>query len=476
MIKTQQQIDIINAAKQGSNLVIKAFAGCGKTSTLKMVSEELNKPSLYIAFNKSIATEASEKFPQHVICQTINSIAWRAIVKSTKSAYARKLQGSFNYDDIDDNHNAYDQLLYKLEVINIVTGFCHSAYPDIASYITGDDITTTDPSVVKAACKLWNDASDDRSSVKMTHDVYLKLFQLRKETLPYNIIYLDEAQDSNPVTLSIFYNQKHAQLIMVGDSYQAIYEWRGAVNALDSIPEGFIRLYLSESFRFTSEIADIATKLTYVSGNDIPVIGKAEPVADTSTGTTAILVRTNAFLMEILMTAVNTQEKVYVLADLDDLWKRVYYIASVKYDKKPRYSHKELSQYTTAEEVYAAAKELPELAKLLSVVGILEVGGLTTNINKIKEIIVDNPEDAHFTLSTIHKSKGLEWDNVVISSDIALLKDNQTIADVIYTDQLLNLMYVAATRAKYKVTLPFIITSVIEQHKQCRENNPSLEN
>ena len=50
------------------------------------------------------------------------------------------------------------------------------------------------------ATQYWNrmkDLKDDR--VKMTHDGYLKLFQLSKPTLGlYDIILVDEAQDLTP--------------------------------------------------------------------------------------------------------------------------------------------------------------------------------------------------------------------------------------------------------------------------------------
>lgn len=41
---TQEQCDIVDAARTGANLVIEAVAGAGKTSTLKMVAAAIPKP------------------------------------------------------------------------------------------------------------------------------------------------------------------------------------------------------------------------------------------------------------------------------------------------------------------------------------------------------------------------------------------------------------------------------------------------
>ncbi|WP_234841934.1 UvrD-helicase domain-containing protein [Sinorhizobium meliloti] len=70
---------------------------------------------------------------------------------------------------------------------------------------------------------------------------------------------LDEAQDTNPVVLDILQRQR-GQLIYVGDRYQQIYEWRGAVNAMESIDTD-ASTYLTTSFRFGDAIAELATKM-----------------------------------------------------------------------------------------------------------------------------------------------------------------------------------------------------------------------
>ena len=52
------------------------------------------------------------------------------------------------------------------------------------------------------------------------HDGYLKLYQLSKPQLDYDYILLDEAHDTNGVTLDLFLNQRTAAKIIVGDQHQ----------------------------------------------------------------------------------------------------------------------------------------------------------------------------------------------------------------------------------------------------------------
>jgi len=64
---TFEQKEIIRQVLKEERLKIKAFAGSGKTSTLKMVAEAYpDKKFLYLAFNRRIADEALEKFPEYI--------------------------------------------------------------------------------------------------------------------------------------------------------------------------------------------------------------------------------------------------------------------------------------------------------------------------------------------------------------------------------------------------------------------------
>jgi hypothetical protein len=83
---------------------------------------------------------------------------------------------------------------------------------------------------VPYAAKAWADLQrPDEGVVRFDHDHYLKIWALSDPKIPADFLLLDEAQDTNPVVEQVFTAQRaHAQLVMVGDSAQAIYGWRGA--------------------------------------------------------------------------------------------------------------------------------------------------------------------------------------------------------------------------------------------------------
>lgn len=58
-------------------LAVDAFAGSGKTSTLVAYARARPRANiLYLAFNKSVATDAKERFPGNVDCRTTHSLAY----------------------------------------------------------------------------------------------------------------------------------------------------------------------------------------------------------------------------------------------------------------------------------------------------------------------------------------------------------------------------------------------------------------
>lgn len=464
---TSEQQAIIDEAKLGSNLVVRAYAGSAKTSTCTMVSEVLVKTSLYVAFNKSIAEEAATKFPKHVDCRTMHSLAYREVMNPM---YRLKLRGYFNMNDIDKlsefkdfcKTGELDILQIKLDIVDCIKKYCQSKKkrPFVPKKLLeryGDNIL---PTVVQ----YWHSIIDASDTTTMTHDVYLKLYQLSQPILPAQVIYLDEAQDSNEVTLDIVLSQAMygSQIILVGDSYQSIYGWRGAVNALDTLPDSFKELYLTISFRFTQDIADKATKLLSYLGNTTPITGKGIPTVEIPTKVT--IVRNNSTLIEDLLDASKKGQKVYVLADLKSVWSKLYHIAALKFGNDIHYPDKELLQYKSYKQLLEASESLPEIAKLLTITSILiRDDTMHNSIQTIKSVIVKKAKDADYTLTTGHKSKGLEWDEVTLASDLFNIPEDYegSLVDLLLEDQTGCLLYVCLTRAKSKVNLPKSVAALI---------------
>lgn len=158
----------------------------------------------------------------------------------------------------------------------------------------------------------------------MTHDGYLKLWQLSKPLLAsFDAIFVDEAQDCTPAIMNIVLSQPCGK-IFVGDPHQQIYTFRGAVNALFTVPHTHV-FYLTQSFRFGVEIAYVGAtildvckrvrKKTLVGGNHQSGIrGDAE-------GQVALLSRTNANVFDeaVRVTEGEVPSRIHLIGGLNHL-------------------------------------------------------------------------------------------------------------------------------------------------------------
>ena len=65
------------------NLRIDAYAGTGKTTTLRLLAESRPGRALYLAFNRAIAAGAQQRFPAYVKCATTHSVAFRGVCRTS---------------------------------------------------------------------------------------------------------------------------------------------------------------------------------------------------------------------------------------------------------------------------------------------------------------------------------------------------------------------------------------------------------
>ena len=222
---TKQQKDIIQSVQKYKSIKINAFAGTGKTSTLKLISDtNSDKKILYLAFNSAIKNEASTIFPNNTYVKTTHGMAYGAIKKHTNIC----LNNLTNYRAIDISKKfeiSYNQAVSSLKVFD---SFCNSSKLEI----TKDDIEH------KIAKKIFDYMLINK--LEPSHNFYLKYYHLllvqeQINQYKYDIIMLDEAQDTNAVTLAIFEALDAKVKIYVGDEHQQIYSFRGSKNALGKI-------------------------------------------------------------------------------------------------------------------------------------------------------------------------------------------------------------------------------------------------
>ena len=466
MKPTQQQNDILEAVKQYRSIKINAFAGTGKTSTLQLIANQYKtKKILYLAFNSSIKNEATGKFANNTSVKTTHGLAFGAIKKHTNI----DLSNIVNYRAIDISKEfsvTYNQAVGALKIFE---SFCNNSKPEIGK----EDIEH------KTAQTMFNNMLINK--LKPTHGFYLKYYYLLLSTgqIPqfnYDIVMLDEAQDTNEVTLGIFESISAKTKIYVGDEHQQIYSFRGSKNALDKIKTDK-KLYLSCSFRFNETIASFANTLLNNFKNEKVKIDTIKS-GDDSINTNGYISRTNASLIATIAQRIE-QRKPFVTVrnpnEIFNLTTEVHYLLNDEKDKIKR--NRFLKDFDSDEDILEYANEVEdyELKSALKV-----AKEYKQKIFEFKEISdkfytawenrtnngFENRTNEILFLTTAHTAKGLEWDRVTIADDFTdfadlivdfncdSLKEFQDEQNYLPNQELLdefNLFYVAITRAKKEI-------------------------
>ena len=482
---TQEQLDIIEAFKHTRVLKVNAAAGSGKTSTLKLLAEFNKQPSVYLAFNKVIASEAQDKFPQHVSCRTQHSLAYSVFggmlqhkLKRVKGNVYINVAGTVSeivkFYKIDDFNTSEEVIaaravgsLVKQTVVRFqfskdeTIAEHHIPKSDLKDVVKGlDDHHKNDlkRKVIFYANKLWKDRVDPLSPVLADHDTYLKLWQLSKPTLPYDIIYLDESQDTNPVIYDVVKNQTHCKVVYVGDKHQSIYAFRQAINAMSKIdaPEK----YLTKSFRFGQDIADLAT---FIINGEMSIKGSEwinSCITDTLPSQYTMLFRTNAGLIDHAVTLIGQGKRVRCEVDTYKFEQQLKSAEALLFEDLKNVKDETVALYTKWSDLLDALDEHLELKRVVNIV----LSGRTRMYLKALARLKKQQGDYDILLITAHKSKGMEWDNVVIADDFPLDKILDVGADGNYNEQEVNLFYVACTRAKLNIKLPQEFIDTYNEH------------
>ncbi len=252
---TDEQLSALNMALDRQSFKVVAYAGAGKTTTLKLIGERLRGRGLYLAFNKAIAVEAQQKFPSHVDCRTFHSLAYRHVPRDITAKLSlprfspkrlgddlglqpvqvrRQMEGASKFVTFSPARQARF-------VSDAVSHFCstHASYPaprhlQFPEWLKESDAEQLRERLYPAVEQRWLQSIDPRHPAGIGHDIYLKLWALSKPLIPADFILFDEAQDADPLMMGIL-TQQPRQVIYVGDAHQQIYEWRGAVNAMKKL-------------------------------------------------------------------------------------------------------------------------------------------------------------------------------------------------------------------------------------------------
>ncbi|EBS4546640.1 ATP-dependent helicase [Salmonella enterica] len=464
---TPEQAAII--AWQGERLVVGAFAGTGKTTTLRRFAEQNpDEQMLYIAYNRAIRDEAEQKFPYHVTCKTSHQLAFASVGRF----FASRLVSNLKISDVGRALNSRNWRMAGI-VLCTLNHFICSSNEQISTLHVPDGNELPDSErmqAVSSAQRLWLMMTSRQGDFPVTHDTYLKLYQLSRPDLSsrYSTLLFDEAQDANPVTSAIVLSQC-CRVVLVGDRHQQIYRFRGADNAMN-VPqlEHADRLWLTNSFRFGPEVANVANRLLALKGETYKVTGKGLQdrvvnMLPRTCGHRTVLHRTVCGVISTALHYSLAGKKVYWVGGMESY--RIEHLLDLYWfsvDLPERIKKGTLKQdYRDYAEYCQVAEETgdPEMKQAMHILD--QFFPLPELLYTLRPQRVENERDADVTVCTAHRSKGLEWDVVKLYDDFADILDPDMPADK--RDDELNLLYVATTRARRLLVPNPVIQEILAQ-------------
>jgi F-box protein, helicase, 18 len=474
------------------NIKINAIAGSGKTTTIIQYAKTRKTGSriLYIAFNKSVKQEAELKFKEHqihnVTIETAHSLAYKYVMYGSNYKLKNEYQ---SYElmqllDINTAININERYIICNHILKFAAYFCNSNALKIADLNYLDVVNDLQAkALVRHHYKLIAQCAREflakmlQAKIEITHDFYLKLFQLKCPQLPYDYILFDEGQDASPAMLDIFTKQNNAIKVIVGDTHQQIYSWRFAVNSLEQID--FENFYLSNSFRFDAHTALLAREIlewksifsTYKK-TEINGLGKFEKIE-----TYATLARTNLGLLKKAidyMSLYNNKNAIYFEGNFNsytyaDEGASLYDILNLYNGKHDRINHSLIKSMNSIADLqeYIDKTEDRQLGMMLDLVFDYE-NEIFDIIKNIKAKHVTNKYEAKMIFSTIHRCKGMEYDHVELADDFITEEKIERLKEDCKKDEGLlkkmieevNLLYVAVTRAKKILQIPEVLLPI----------------
>ena len=471
------------------NLVVEAAAGSGKTYTLVKALSLIpqDKRVLMTAFNKDIVKELTKKvkeFP-NVEVRTLHGLGMILTTRGLRIG-GMKPEG-YKYTQLIYNHwqdltktninklsrNARKSFVENTKkLVDFGRFYLATTRSEMIELMTKYDIPCV-ADEVDVALKVMAIGGKNLDSIDYTDMIWMPhIYDLHLQECEYDFIMVDECQDLNVAERNLVLRclKEGGRLIAVGDSNQCIYGFSGSdpdsFRAIQSIPNT-VSMPLSISYRCPESVVKFAQNLVpsieAKQGAEEGVILDCVSLDDVHDGD-MVLCRNNAPLLQVYCKLLEQGKRAYIRGS--DVGKNLqnivigthkdYLYTNLKRDGVFIRLYEDLFNSRKAiMERYGISQEdamkHETIQAKLDMIRALEVLGadLTTTeelTKKIEDIFPKNDKGEGIMLSTVHKAKGLEADNVFIAC--ASLMPSKSALDEWQVQQERNLMYVAYTRAK----------------------------
>ena len=491
---SKYQKDIFDYIEHGQgHLVVEAAAGSGKTFTLIKCLELIpnDKRILLTAFNKDIVNELKKKakeFP-NVECKTLHGLGMLMVMKNVDEM--SPVPEIFKYSSqFYSNPSAYTKInLFRLKKHDRKTYMDNvKKYVDFARYFlcqTPKDLdeiekayeieTVADEKEV--AMKLLEWGKTNLKTMDYTDMIWLpNVLNLKPIGLQYDYIMVDECQDMNKAERELVLKcfKMGTRMVSVGDENQLIYQFSGSdkdsLNTLKNLPNTKC-LPLSISYRCADSIVEYAQRIVpSIEKNDDHRVGNVledVPLEDVKDGD-MVLCRTNAPLVDLYNRYLKLGKKSYIVGkDIGSNMKTIIESMNMTevnwgniekdglfirlYDDLFETRNKIMAESNVSKEDAINSRQFQDKLDMINAIWAMANGinSVDELLGKIDVVFPKKVQKEGIKLSTIHKSKGLECENVYIACKSLMPSKNATTKWEKRQER--NLMYVAYTRAKNKL-------------------------
>lgn len=464
---TAQQEDIFDVLLEGgTSIVVQATAGAGKSATLVNATKLLQATGfpldhmLFVAFNKAIVTELQGKLPHGVKACTMHSLGMQTL----KDELGDVRLDNFKYSDLvkealaeegilprrhKDFREISDSLKDLINVIRINTFEYQDASADSLLRLLEDSqpefpkayaglITGLARDVLNKGVKL----AERRGTIDFTDMLWLPWKLDLTPKTRYPLVMVDEGQDQSPLQrwLCLRAMKQGGRMLAVGDKFQAIYGFSGASpDSLDILRKtlGAEQLPLSVTWRCPQSHVTLAQAVIGAANIQAAPSAKEGIVAAISEGQfesqikegDVVLARTNrplisqafAFIKagrrakirgrEIGQGLVKTAES--IVKELSE-YSTANFLAGVQVYGQEKidalYRRSDLNEDQVAERV----AEVNDRTEVLSLIAENTKADTFEALKVGIERLFDDSLGDFILLSTVHKAKGLEFDDVYL--------------------------------------------------------------
>jgi DNA helicase-2/ATP-dependent DNA helicase PcrA len=480
---------LVNNSK--GNLLINAVAGSGKTTTLMELLPYCKGGTLLTAFNVSIAETLNAKIKvsgiHNAVATNIHKLGFKLITSNYVTT--RFKINNYKYNKLIDeyiNLHSPDNLTFgkistidlptrqsyleglrqltKLGQVNLLTPQTQEGqFIELIEHFALD-IPVDYGFYLEYAVGCYNYCWEngitlaEKGNIDFNDMLTLPTIKCLIADKGYDYIFIDECQDLNHVQLEVIlaYGKRNTRYFAVGDKNQAIYGFTGAdadnfsrLGEILNAKELPLSVCYRCAVRIVQQAKDIVPRIEYAPNAVVGYVGyeplDSLPSLTIDTANSVVLARKNSQLIKLFFTLLKAKIPSFVLGK--DIGKGIHkYLDKFKSMDTYENLSKHLINYINDLEKRDKLTD-EKLDKIECLIAIWsECTSYQEMQNYLDDLFGDTARSNALMLSSIHKSKGQEWDKVYLfEKHLPFTYPNQKQWQL---QQEYNLKYVAVTRAK----------------------------